>query len=244
MKYKILREDETNEALPLFKRFANYFGMTDDTAKNILKNNLGLKDRGINSTSDYVFKGMINRFANRSSDNSVFQQFTKGTTENFSFTNFPQWLTGQVARLFNDDQDAMVKYLPSGVINWLRKIFIQHPSTMGGVSTGLGAAASAGIGAGAKKIAEDTGLYKNYIEPIINPIKTMFGIKGDGSEQIEQAKQAAGSNGLLYGAAAAGVGAGLLWLYNKFKNNPRKQLSPQEIAYAMKLNQQTPNQGQ
>ena len=220
--------------------------------KDIVKNGhnyIPVLTRALSSSGNLSTNDVINSAKNIVGDN-IFQNWTEkvagsgwgGTFSSLlkpeTYTHFPEWVSANIAKAFNQDSDSLVKFLYSidgnsktgvghDLVNTLRSQFMNNPNASGIASSAVGSGAGYGILKGLKAIWD--------------------GFSGNAQnvdQKVQDAQNVGMSNGLMYGAAAAGIGAGLLWLYNKFKSNPRRQLSPQEIAYALKLNQQTPNQGQ
>lgn len=154
-----------------------------------------------------------------------------------SKVSFTQWLSANIAKGFNDDNDLMIKAIryivpdnyEQKVIDGIRGYLIDNPNAPGVATT-------ATLGAGATLGAANTSAGQSLL-------KWVSELLGFGGENNEKAAEAAESDNktLWYAALGAGLGAGALWLFNKFKKNPRSRLTPQEIVYAAQLNERIPN---
>lgn len=242
LRYKILCED-VPVGFGAVKQLANDHGIDVKTMLNMIRTATGRDNTSVadiinGKTGEQIWDKIISSPRGK----EVLQKWQSsvtGTGYDISWKDgsFSQWLTANIAKGFNDDKDFMIRgiraVLPKetsdAVIDAIRKWFTNKNSMAGNIVSG----ATVGTALGS---AHQAGFFDGIWQKIID-------VLGLGSEDAKKAAEAANQGGInaWHIAAGAGIGAGLIWLYNKFKKNPRQQLTPREMIYAMQLNEKTPN---
>lgn len=242
LRYKILCED-VPVGFSAVKQLAHDHGVDAKTMLNMIRTATGRDNTGVaDIINGKTAEQLLDKITSSPHGKEILQKWQSsvtGTGYDFSWKDgsFSQWLTANIAKGFNDDQDFMIRgiraVLPKetgdAAVNAIRKWFLNNPSTPGNIAAGA-------LGSSALASAHQAG----FFDKLMQKIAEWTGLGGEAAKEAQKAAEQGGINA-WHIAAGAGIGAGLIWLYNKFKKNPRQQLTPREMIYAMQLNEKTPN---